>query len=150
MSYRPRLAGHVTKAIGVPGMFGFKGPTPEQIAKSGTEESHQTALFAAIALDTEYPQLRLLLAIPNGGLRNKITAAKLKAQGVKAGVPDLFLPVARGRYHGLWIEMKKEGGKLSEAQNIWARWLFDEGYGHFIAFSWEQAAAILENYLRRT
>ena len=82
--------------------------TPEQIAKSGTEESHQTALFAWAALHAnECPQLRLLLAIPNGGLRNKVTAGKLKAQGVKAGVPDIFLPVARGRYHGLWIEMKE-------------------------------------------
>ena len=128
-------------------------PTPEQLAKSGTEAAHQTALFCWAALPeiiSKYPALKLLFHIPNGGTRNKVEAGHLKAQGVKAGVPDLFLPVARGRYHGLWIEMKKEGGKLSEAQNIWARWLFDEGYGHFIAFSWEQAAAILENYLRRT
>ena len=52
--------------------------------------------------------------IPNGGYRNAREAANLKRQGVKAGVPDLCIPVAKGGYHGLYIEMKTKKGKLSE------------------------------------
>ena len=54
----------------------------------------------------EYPELKLIFHIPNGGSRNTLEAANLKRQGVKAGVPDLCLPVARQNYHGLYIEMK--------------------------------------------
>ena len=54
------------------------------------------------------PGVDLIYAIPNGGSRNKIEAAHLKRQGVKAGVPDLFLPVARQGKHGLYIEILKE------------------------------------------
>ena len=52
----------------------------------------------------QHPELKMLYAIPNGGARNAITGALLKAEGVKPGVPDLCLPVARGKYHGLYIE----------------------------------------------
>ena len=53
--------------------------------------------------------------IPNGGSRNKLEASNLKKQGVKAGVPDLFLPVGRGSYHGLFIELKS--AKISRLKN---------------------------------
>lgn len=59
----------------------------------------------------KYPEV-LIFAIPNGGYRSKILAGKLKAEGVVAGIPDLFIPE-----WGLWIEMKKaKGGRLSENQ----------------------------------
>lgn len=71
------------------------------------EAREQEALFrwADFAAGT-MPELKLLYHIPNGGSRNKAEAANLKRQGVKAGVPDLFLPVPRGGYHGLYIELK--------------------------------------------
>ena len=47
-----------------------------------------------------------IFAIPNGGARNVVTAAKLKAEGVLAGVPDLCVPMARCGFHGLYIELK--------------------------------------------
>jgi len=79
-----------------------------------------------------FPELELLYAIPNGGHRNKATAGKLKAEGVKSGVPDLHLPIARGGYHSLYVEMKKppEGGKgrLSPTQIWWRDRLIDEGH----------------------
>ena len=53
----------------------------------------------------KYPELKLLYHVPNGGSRNTLEAANLKRQGVKAGVPDLCLPVARQGHHGLYIEM---------------------------------------------
>ena len=54
----------------------------------------------------KYPELSMIYHCPNGGYRNKIEAANLKRQGVKSGVPDLFLPVPRKNKHGLFIEMK--------------------------------------------
>lgn len=82
-----------------------------------TEAEEQTELFAwAELLRGRFPELRLLYHVPNGGSRNRIEAARLQAQGVKAGVPDLCLPVARGKYHGLYIELKRtRGGRISEA-----------------------------------
>lgn len=81
-----------------------------------------------------------IFAIPNGGSRNKIEAANLKRQGVKAGVPDLFLPVARGGAHGLFIEMKFGKGKPSDKQKVWLQKLMAEGYQ--VAVCWSAAAAI--------
>ena len=77
----------------------------------GSEDSHQIALMAW-ANDSEtrkiYPELEWLFHIPNGGSRHKIEAGKLKAMGVKPGVPDLALLVPKGPYNGLFIELKNE------------------------------------------
>lgn len=62
-----------------------------------------------------HPELKLIYHIPNGGSRNELEAANLKRQGVKAGVPDLTLPVALNGYHGLYIEMKF--GKIQQQRN---------------------------------
>ena len=73
-----------------------------------SESAEQSALFAwASQVSFSYPALRLLYAIPNGGARNKITAAILKREGVRAGVPDICLPVPSGAYHALYIELKR-------------------------------------------
>lgn len=76
-----------------------------------TEEQEQTVVmhWAAMAAG-RWPELRMLFHIPNGGKRTKTEAARFRAAGVRSGVPDLFLPCARGGYHGLWIEMKAVGG----------------------------------------
>jgi len=80
---------------------------PATIAKE-SESSHQIALFAMCALNMKkYPELKWFHAIPNGGFRDKITAGKLKAEGVKSGVSDMFLPVKCDAYSGLYIELKK-------------------------------------------
>lgn len=61
----------------------------------------------------------LIFAIPNGGVRSKVVAAKMKAEGVVAGVPDLYVPEWR-----LWIEMKRQhGGRLSQPQRDILRYL---------------------------
>lgn len=93
------------------------------------------------------PGLKLIYAIPNGGYRHIATAKKLKREGVRAGVPDLHLPVARQGHHGLWIEMKSRGGKISPAQDAWHGAL--TVYGHRVVICWSVEAAIktIKDYL---
>lgn len=120
--------------------------TPEQLAKSGTEHGHQRALFAWAA-KSGIPELSLMFAIPNGGLRDPRTAAKLKAEGVKSGVPDIFLPVARHGVHGLFIELKKpKKGRASDNQSDWIDRLRAQGYGAAIAHGWDEAREIIFKY----
>lgn len=124
--------------------------TPEQIAKSGSESAHQKALFAWAAMNMKrWPQLKYLFAIPNGGLRDKITAARLKAEGVKAGVPDVMLPWPRGSYAGLFIEMKKPGEKVRKdsAQEEWHDYLRNSFYCVQVCDDWKEATVVLSKYL---
>ena len=95
----------------------------------------------------KYPELQLLFAIPNGGSRNKAEAGRLKAEGVKAGVSDLFLPVARGGFHGLFIEMNKPGGKVSWEQSRFGHSVGKQGYAFEVCRSWEAAVKVLVDYL---
>lgn len=94
------------------------------------------------------PELELLYHVPNGGKRGKLEACRLKAQGVRAGVPDLHLPIARGGYIGLWIEMKTSTGRLSEAQRKIIAMLRDEGHRVEVCRSAADAVEVLEDYMR--
>ncbi len=93
------------------------------------------------------PELKLLFAIPNGGKRTPATAARLKAEGVLAGVPDLFLPVPRDQSLGLFIEMKTRRGVLSAAQEVLFTKLRDQGFEVIVERSWVAAATTIEAYL---
>ena len=116
----------------------------------GSEEQEQRALIRWAELSqSRYPELALLFHPPNGGLRSKAVAAKLKAQGVKAGVLDLVLPVARGPYHGLFIEMKVGKNKPTDMQVWWIKRLRHEGYAVEVCYGWEAAKDVLENYLNQ-
>lgn len=96
----------------------------------------------------QYPELRRLFHIANGGSRHPAEAQKLRLMGVVPGVSDLFLPVARHGYHGLWIEMKRQqGGRLSPKQKDWLEGMREEGYKAVRADGAEEAIAILEEYL---
>jgi hypothetical protein len=74
-------------------------------------------------------------------------AAKLKAEGVKAGVPDIFIPAPRGKLHGLFVEVKAEGGRLSAAQERMMRVLLNCGYACLWARGWERAWKEIKAYL---
>ena len=78
----------------------------------------------------DYCELRNypIFAIPNGGSRNQLEAANLKRQGVKSGVPDLCVPVAKHNYHGMYIEMKVGRNKPTDNQIKWLRMLKENGY----------------------
>lgn len=117
--------------------------------KTPSEGAEQAALIEwAHRASGRCPELRLLFHIPNGGSRGKVEAARFKAEGVKAGVPDLFLPVARGGYHGLFIEMKrKKGGRVSEAQKGWITALNKQGFYAVVCYGCEDAAKTIKIYL---
>lgn len=87
-------------------------------------------------------------AIPNGEKRDLITAVQLKRQGVKAGVPDLCIPLARKGHHGLYIELKRvSGGVVSAEQEKWIDLLTKNGYKALVCLGWIQAKEAVEDYL---
>lgn len=128
--------------------------TPEMIAGK-SEGSQQKALMMWAAMNTHiYPQLKWLVHIPNGGTRNIREAVELKAQGVKAGVPDLMLAYSipdyrrgYGCYHGLFIEMKVKSNEVRVEQIEWLNNLSTNGYYCAVCYSWEEARDILIKYL---
>ena len=102
--------------------------------------------------------LAFMHAIPNGGERNRVQASRLKAEGVKAGVPDVFLPYPRIRdnrvqFHGLYIEFKrpksegKAAGRLSAEQERWRAYLLSQNFCHCVAYDYGQAVQAVVNYL---
>lgn len=135
------------------------------------EHTHQVALFCWAANNVVNDErLQLLHAIPNGGERNKIVAARIKAEGARSGIPDIFLPVPTwfkgdysGRtldYAGLYIEMKRPSAKLkrqpkdkwdtggvSDEQKIMLTRLEQQGYKCVVCYSWYEAANEIKFYL---
>ena len=121
-----------------------------EVVKVPSEHNEQVWLFEwAKAMKAQYPALGLMFAIPNGGKRHIGTARKLKAEGVKAGVPDIFLPHAAGDWLGLFLELKRlKGGKMSETQQNWTRKLREAGYRVETCKGWVEASEAILAYLR--
>lgn len=115
-----------------------------------SEEQEQAAVIAWRDLMLgRFPELRRLIHVPNGGLRSKSEAVRLKRIGVTPGVSDLFLASPRGQYAGLWIEMKRQhGGRLSPEQSAWLEDMREVGYKAERADGADEAIAILEEYLQ--
>ena len=112
------------------------------------EGKEQESLFQWAKLqECKYPDLKLLFAIPNGGSRHKLEAINLKKQGLKSGIPDICLPVARANYHGLWIELKVGKGKTSDNQDWWIEKLTNQGYRCKVCYGFEEAKNTILEYL---
>ena len=125
------------------------GGTTMEYRTTGTESQEQQTLFQWAAIkQRELPELALLHHIPNGGQRARTTAARLKAEGVKAGVPDLSLPVPRGNFNGLYVEMKVAKNKPTANQVWWLNALTQQGYCTAVCYSWQEAANVIEKYLK--
>ena len=115
-----------------------------------SEHQEQCAVFEWADLmvrSDQMPELINLYAIPNGGHRHKSTAARLKAEGVKSGVLDLHLPVARRGYIGFWAEMKWGKNKLTNNQRDWYERLEDEGHFCTVCYDADFAIGRLKWYL---
>lgn len=144
--------------------------TPDQLAANGSEHSIQVALFQWAALESKnYPQLKWLYAVPNGFFASSGQKGKMKAEGLRDGVPDLFLPLPTTNqklypnehgdgynykiYHGLYIEMKREiyrnraNGGCSEDQLKWLAYLNEAGYKAVVCYSLEEARDTILRYL---
>lgn len=157
--------------------------TPEQLAGE-SEHSHQVALFQWAAMNVgNDDRLHFLFAVPNGATfgstqkERAIRGGKMKAEGLRTGVPDVMLPVpslrwgldqyvtrethlVRNWYHGLYIEMKKPAARLKrepkhkwdtggvdEEQVNWLNFLEQQGYKCTVCYSWYEAANEIKFYL---
>lgn len=158
--------------------------TPEQIARNGSEHAEQAALFQWLALEAfKYREagrldvalkLEAIFAIPNGDQRGdgshkgaQIAGARLKAEGQRSGVPDVFCASAEPMrrdiptncvYHGLFIEMKRKDAYrandplagASKDQKLWIEKLRNRGYAATVCYGWEHARDTLKSYLAIT
>lgn len=115
-----------------------------------SERQHQQAVMKWArqpSIRERWPELALLHHIKNETTGGAAEVAADKAMGVKKGVPDLCLPVARGGFHGLYIEMKTPSGKASEAQRWWVTRLTEQGYRAVVCNGYDAAVAELCWYL---
>lgn len=174
--------------------------TPDKLSKSGSEHGHQVALFAFLAVarnhgfkvawewadtgelkkneeqDPFVHALEWIHAIPNGGSRGddaksrSIRGGQMKAEGVRQGVADIFLPwpifetyyteeaegVERVKWCGLYVEMKKPSmkpknenskGGLSNEQSVFGTYCNRNSYGWVLCYSWREAAEVIQRYI---
>lgn len=113
------------------------------------EHEHQKALFIWWALEAGRRGInpRLMWATPNGGFRHMAEARRLKAEGVRAGVPDVFLAIPAQGYHGLFLELKDPKGRVSPDQKGMLETLRASGYACCVCFGWDEAQEAIEGYL---
>lgn len=115
-----------------------------------TEAQHQSAVIKWSQqphIRSQWPELALLFHIKNETIADAKQIAIDKRQGVKKGVPDLCLPIPRGQYHSLYIEMKTDTGRASPEQKWWGEQLLAAGNMWEVCHGWQSAVAVLEWYL---
>lgn len=116
--------------------------------KRPADEEHQMQCACVRWFRYSYPGLRHnLFAVPNGGRRDKVTAAKLKAEGVLAGVADLILLKSNGKYGALLIEMKTCKGRQADTQRKWQKLIEADGYKYVVCRSIDDFTHEVGTYL---
>jgi hypothetical protein len=110
----------------------------------GPEADIQKAVLQELAITCPEASA-LIIHIPNEGRRSPRTGKHLKDMGMRPGVSDLFLPIARGKYHGLWIEVKAPKKKPTPTQKDWLNSMVQQDY----CCTWGDNAAELCEYIRR-
>lgn len=144
---RPPIALTATEAAAL----GMTGAGVEAgLSAAPLEHDEQKALFEwADAMQGEHPELAMLFSIPNGGARHPAVAAQLKAEGVKAGVPDCFLAVRRGKFGGLFLELKRanHSNGPTAAQREWIDALRRYGYSACVCYGAQEAISTIMAYL---
>lgn len=94
------------------------------------------------------PELQYLFHIPNESVGGQGWMIRNRQMGVKSGVPDLMLPIPSQGYHGMFIEMKAKGGRVSDVQSKWLEALNQFGYLAVVAYGWEDARCQILKYLQ--
>lgn len=115
-----------------------------------TESQHQSYVIKwseQPSIRSKWPCLKLLHHVANERNCTPAQGAQLKRMGVRRGVPDLDLPVPRGKYHGLRIEMKDEDGHLGPDQDWWLGEFREQGYFAECCHGWQAAVRVIEWYL---
>lgn len=122
-----------------------------------SEHDDQVALMHWVAIHApSAPELNLLYAVPNGAKlpyrgkgKNRFSpeALRLKDEGMKPGIPDLVLPVARKGFHGMYIELKHGKNRPTPEQIWWNDRLTEQGYLAVVCWGWKEAAQVLAEYL---
>ena len=124
-----------------------RGSVGERIPTEHEEQAAVIQWWAGYAAQHKIPE-NLLFAIPNGANKSMATAAKFKREGLRKGVPDLFLAVSRGGFHGLFVEMKRvKNSYASDDQNYFSCLLMGEGYEMYFCFGAEPAIRVIKEYL---
>ena len=116
--------------------------------QTASESVEQQALFrwAAFAAG-KHPELRLLYHVPNEGKRSALQGARMRAEGLRAGVPDICLPVQRGGYSALYIELKAGRNKPTDDQLAWLAALDAAGNKTAVCWGWQAARKAVMEYL---
>jgi hypothetical protein len=110
---------------------------------------HQAQVMLITWFRMQYKQYKYYLwAIPNGGSRHIVTAVNLKAEGVLAGVSDLFLMIPNSKYHGMFIEMKAKTGKVSDSQKEFMAAASSMNYLAVVCYGFDEAKETIANYLK--
>ena len=120
---------------------------PRRRLASDEESLHRACVELLAWLTGRHPILQWMLHVPNGGKRPKGEAGRLKAIGVKPGVPDLLLPIPNGDWSGLAVELKSLAGRLSPAQAAWLDRLAQSGYLVAVCRSFEEFRAVVDRFL---
>lgn len=111
------------------------------MASEHTIQVQLVARFRAL-----YPNV-VIFAIPNGGYRDKAEAARLKAEGVLSGVPDLFIAHPLGGFNGMFLELKSSKGRTSQAQELLLERLSLAGYYSVVAYGLDGAWLRIRDYM---
>lgn len=124
-------------------------PKPrERRPRQDREHAEAVRLMQIVRMhEHRHPELARLFHVPNGGARNKVAGAKLKAEGVRRGVPDYLWPLRSGVGDvGLAIELKAAGGRLEPEQREWIAHLSGQGWRCVVAYGWEEAWGAVCDY----
>jgi hypothetical protein len=134
---------------------GLYGNTPYEVKvkikkASLKKDDEESELRQQIKLSVWLTKQNILhFAIPNGGSRHMLEAINLKRSGVMPGVPDMCIPVPHAGFNGLYIELKKSNGKLSDTQQEWLDKLAKNGYCAKVAYGYDEAVNIVQQYFER-
>jgi hypothetical protein len=130
----------------------YKVATAKKVRAKPIDWEGQEQITLLSEIQFRHPTVFKLIYHPaNGGLRHISVAKTLKKQGVKAGVPDLVLPMARGGYFGMYMEFKAtppHDSPVSPDQDAYLQGLIMQGYFAVVCRGWREAMDVLSNYLK--